>query len=83
MAMASALLVSADPLTIQQFNLVLRNLSILPDLCREAVTRRLPRDVQEVRPFPSTSLYPRCAVSCDGLEELFFLHADPASESSL
>jgi hypothetical protein len=36
MAMAFALLVSADPLAIQQFSYALRELSILPDICREA-----------------------------------------------
>ena len=36
MAMASALFVSADPITIQQFSLALRKLSISPYICREA-----------------------------------------------
>jgi hypothetical protein len=36
MAMAFALLVSADPVTIQQFSLALRELSISPDICQEA-----------------------------------------------
>jgi hypothetical protein len=36
MAMAFALLVSADPVTIQQFTLALRELSISPDICQEA-----------------------------------------------
>jgi hypothetical protein len=36
MAMAFALLVSADPVTIEQFDLVLRELSISPDVCQEA-----------------------------------------------
>jgi CheY-like chemotaxis protein len=36
MAMASALLVSADPITIQQFSLALRKLSISPEICKEA-----------------------------------------------
>jgi CheY-like chemotaxis protein len=35
MAMALALLVSADPVTIQQFSLALRELSISPDVCRD------------------------------------------------
>jgi hypothetical protein len=34
MAMAFALLVSADPVTIQQFTLALRELSISPDVCQ-------------------------------------------------
>jgi hypothetical protein len=37
MAMAFALLVSADPATIQQLSLALRELSISPDVCQEAV----------------------------------------------
>jgi CheY-like chemotaxis protein len=36
MAMAFALLVSADPVTIQRFSLALRELSISPDVCQEA-----------------------------------------------
>jgi CheY-like chemotaxis protein len=36
MAMAFALLVSADPVTIQQFSPALRELSISPDVCAEA-----------------------------------------------
>jgi hypothetical protein len=36
MAMAFALLVSADPVTIQQFSLALRELSISPAVCQEA-----------------------------------------------
>ena len=36
MATASALLVSADPVTIQQFTLALRKVSISPDICQEA-----------------------------------------------
>jgi hypothetical protein len=36
MAMAFALLVSADPVTIQQFSLALLELSISPDVCQEA-----------------------------------------------
>jgi hypothetical protein len=35
MAIALALLVSADPVTIQQFSLALRELSISPDVCQE------------------------------------------------
>jgi PilZ domain len=37
MAMAFALFVSADPVTIQQFSLALRELSISPDVCQETV----------------------------------------------
>src|SRR4029077_19139481 len=36
MTIAFALLASADPVTIQQFTLALRELSISPDLCQEA-----------------------------------------------
>ena len=36
MAMAIALLVSADPVTIERFSLALRELSISPDVCQEA-----------------------------------------------
>jgi hypothetical protein len=36
MSIGLALLVSADPVTIQQFSLALRELSISPDICREA-----------------------------------------------
>src|ERR1700688_1685495 len=36
MSMGLALLVSADPVTIQQFSLALQELSISPDICREA-----------------------------------------------
>src|ERR1700691_1184488 len=36
MAIAFALLVSAEPVTIGQFSLALRELSISPDVCREA-----------------------------------------------
>jgi CheY-like chemotaxis protein len=36
MSMGLALLVSADPATIQQFSLALQELSISPDICREA-----------------------------------------------
>jgi PilZ domain-containing protein len=36
MATAFALVVSANPVTIQQFSLALRKLSILPDACQEA-----------------------------------------------
>jgi CheY-like chemotaxis protein len=38
MAIAFALLVSADPVTIQQFSLALRELSISPDVCQEAAS---------------------------------------------
>jgi DNA-binding response OmpR family regulator len=36
MAIASALLVSVDPVTIVEFSLALRELSITPDICQEA-----------------------------------------------
>jgi DNA-binding response OmpR family regulator len=36
MTIAFALLASADPVTIQQFTLALRELSISPDICQEA-----------------------------------------------
>jgi CheY-like chemotaxis protein len=36
MAIAFALLVSADPVVTQQFSLALRELSVSPDICREA-----------------------------------------------
>jgi len=36
MAIALALLVSADPITIEQFNHALQELSISPDVCQEA-----------------------------------------------
>jgi CheY-like chemotaxis protein len=36
MSIGLALLVSADPVTIQQFSLALRELSISPDICQEA-----------------------------------------------
>ena len=36
MAIAVALLVSADPVTIQQFSYALQELSISPDVCQEA-----------------------------------------------
>ena len=38
MSVGLALLVSADPVTIQQFSHALRELSILPDVCREVPT---------------------------------------------
>jgi hypothetical protein len=38
MAVGLALLVSADPATIQQFSLALRELSITPDACQDAST---------------------------------------------
>src|SRR5580658_10961214 len=37
MSIGLALLVSSDPITIQQFSLALQELSISPDLCQEAV----------------------------------------------
>jgi len=41
MSIALALLVSADPVTIQQFSLALRELSISPDTCKDAVSAGL------------------------------------------
>jgi len=41
MSIGLALLVSADPVTIQQFGLALRELSISPDACQDAVSARL------------------------------------------
>jgi CheY-like chemotaxis protein len=38
MSIGLALLVSADPVTIQQFSLALRKLSISPDVCQEAAS---------------------------------------------
>jgi diguanylate cyclase (GGDEF)-like protein len=38
MSIALALLVSADPVTIQQFSLALRELSISPDTCKDAAS---------------------------------------------
>jgi diguanylate cyclase (GGDEF)-like protein/PAS domain S-box-containing protein len=41
MSIGVALLVSADPVTIQQFSLALRELSISPDACQDAASARL------------------------------------------
>jgi len=41
MSIGLALLVSADPVTIQQFSLALRELSILPDACQDAASAAL------------------------------------------
>lgn len=41
MSIALALLVSADPVTIQQFSLALRELSISPDSCKDAASATL------------------------------------------
>jgi diguanylate cyclase (GGDEF)-like protein/PAS domain S-box-containing protein len=41
MSIGFALLVSADPTTIQQFRLALRDLSILPDACQDAASASL------------------------------------------
>jgi len=41
MSIGIALLVSADPVTIQQFSLALRELSILPDACQDAASAAL------------------------------------------
>ena len=41
MSIGLALLVSADPVTIQQFSLALRELSISPDACRDAASASL------------------------------------------
>jgi EAL domain-containing protein (putative c-di-GMP-specific phosphodiesterase class I)/ActR/RegA family two-component response regulator len=41
MSIGLALLVSADPVTIQQFSLALRELSILPDACQDAASATL------------------------------------------
>jgi len=41
MSIGLALLVSADPTTIQQFSLALRDLSISPDACQDAVSASL------------------------------------------
>jgi len=41
MSIGLALLVSADPVTIQQFSLALRELSILPDACPDAASAAL------------------------------------------
>jgi diguanylate cyclase (GGDEF)-like protein/PAS domain S-box-containing protein len=41
MSIGLALLVSADPVTIQQFSLALRELSILPDACQDAASAGL------------------------------------------
>jgi hypothetical protein len=38
MSIGLALLVSADPVTIQQFSLALRELSISPDACQDAAS---------------------------------------------
>ena len=41
MSIGLALLVSADPVTIQQFSLALRELSISPDACQDAASADL------------------------------------------
>jgi diguanylate cyclase (GGDEF)-like protein/PAS domain S-box-containing protein len=41
MSIGLALLVSADPVTVQQFSLALRELSISPDACRDAASAAL------------------------------------------
>jgi hypothetical protein len=48
MAIASALLISADPLTIVEFSLALRELSISPDISQEAKDAVINRNGQHI-----------------------------------